>query len=89
MSKQDLTAVFENQHIFFVNRVPLAGLNKIFRIVKSISSHLPVKKTLQILLYPISTGLFYLFVALGGGGGGGGSRVPLPSIKLDLDTLEH
>ena len=31
---------------------------------------------------PISTGLFYLVVALGGGG-------PPPSIKFDPDILKH
>ena len=39
------------------------------------------------LLNPISTGLFYLVVALGGGGGEEGSH--RPSIKFDPDILEH
>ena len=40
---------------------------------------------------PISTGLFYLVVALGGGGGGGGGggRLSTPFIKFDTDILEH
>ena len=39
--------------------------------------------TLRKVIYfnPISTGLFYLIVALGG--------VPTPSIKFDPDSLEH
>ena len=35
---------------------------------------------------PMSTGLFYLVVALGGGGGGEGFH---PSIKFAPDILEH
>ena len=36
-----------------------------------------------VYLNPISTGLFYLVVALGGGG------VPPPSIKFNPDILEY
>ena len=63
----------------FINLFPSSSEENKFENVS------PASKTARFLAFfnPISTGLFYLVVALGGGGDSS------PSIKFDTDILEH